>query len=154
VFRKGNLTVPSNNLKWTNQTADAPIIDTSTMVYIPLSKEGVLIAFAGADTTEKRIAFSNNCCYGTVSMATINIYDIASSTWYSVTATGSVPPQRMLPCSVVSASPDGSSFQIIMFKVGICSRVKHLRMYMSSQSRPSAGSKSVIRKTRSRAWDQ
>jgi len=106
----------ANNLKWTNQTADAPIIDTGTMVYIPLSKEGVLIAFAGADTTETSSAFSDNCCYGTVSMATINVYDIASSTWYSVTATGSIPPQRMLPCSVVSASSDGSSFQITMYQ--------------------------------------
>jgi hypothetical protein len=105
----------ANNLKWTNQTADAPIIDTGIMVYIPLSKEGVLIAFAGADTTETSSVFSDNCCYGTVSMATINIYNIASSTWYSVTATSSIPPQRILPYSVVSASPDMSSFQITMY---------------------------------------
>jgi hypothetical protein len=106
-----------NDLKWANQTADTPIVDTGTMVYIPLSKEGVVfLAFAGANTTETSSAFSDNCCYGTMSMATINLYDIASSTWYSITATGSIPPQCMLSYSVVSASPDGSSCQITMYQ--------------------------------------
>ena len=82
-----------NGLKWTNETADAPIIDAGSMAYIPLSEEGVLIAYGGVDTTATSNEFSNNCCYGTTDMAIIHVYDIASSTWYSVTASGQIPQE-------------------------------------------------------------
>jgi hypothetical protein len=105
-----------NDLKWTNETANAPIIDAGSMAYIPISKEGVLIAYGGVDTTATSDAFESSCCYGTRDMSIINIYDIASSTWYSVTASGQIPPQREQQCSVVSVSPDSSSFQVTMYQ--------------------------------------
>jgi hypothetical protein len=105
-----------NDLKWTNVTANAPIVDAGSMAYIPLSKEGVLIAYGGVDTTTTSDEFSNNCCYATTDMSIINVYDIASSTWYSVTASGQIPPQREQQCSVVSVSPDSSSFQVTMYQ--------------------------------------
>lgn len=106
----------SNALKWANQTDNAPNIDTGSMAYIPLSKEGVLLAFGGVDTTATSDLFQNSCCYGTRDMSIINVYDIATNTWYSVTASGQIPPQRELACSVVSASPDSSSFQVTMYQ--------------------------------------
>ena len=55
-----------------------------------------------------------------VPLTDISIYDIASASWYSVTATG-IPPAAAIPeprgamCTIVSASPDNSSFQITMY---------------------------------------
>ena len=48
-------------------------------------------------------------------MATIDVYDIASSTWYRQTTNGEYPDTRVNPCSVVAAAPDGSSYNIYMF---------------------------------------
>lgn len=50
-----------------------------------------------------------------VSMSQISVYDIDSSSWYAVTATGNIPESRGQFCAVVSASPDESSFQVTIF---------------------------------------
>lgn len=48
-------------------------------------------------------------------MSKIGVYDIASDTWYNVTASGDIPPWRSAACTSVSAAPDDSSFQITMY---------------------------------------
>ncbi len=48
-------------------------------------------------------------------MNEIDIYDIATSSWYTQATSGSYPKVRVNPCSVVAAAPDGSSYNIYMF---------------------------------------
>jgi hypothetical protein len=48
-------------------------------------------------------------------MSVIDVYDIASSTWYKQSTTGASPPIRVNPCAVVAAAPDGSSFNIYLY---------------------------------------
>ena len=47
-----------------------------------------------------------------VPFSQISVYDIASGSWFVVTATGGIPPGRRQFCVVVSAAPDLSSFQV------------------------------------------
>ena len=48
-------------------------------------------------------------------MSTILVYDIQSSTWFSVTASGDQPGPRRQACSVAAVSPDESAFHITMY---------------------------------------
>lgn len=45
----------------------------------------------------------------------IDVYDIASSTWYKQPTSGTTPTIRVNPCAVVFAAPDGSSFNVHMY---------------------------------------
>lgn len=48
-------------------------------------------------------------------MNNLDIYDIASSSWYKQSTAGSYPGLRVNPCAVVAAAADGSSYNIYMF---------------------------------------
>jgi hypothetical protein len=48
-------------------------------------------------------------------MNVIDVYDIATSTWYKQTTSGKTPQARVNPCAVVAAAPDGSSYNMYMF---------------------------------------
>ncbi|TAQ87907.1 hypothetical protein B7494_g3772 [Chlorociboria aeruginascens] len=74
------------------------------LVYVPgWGSEGILLGLAGG-TNE---TFTE--------MNIIDIYDIASSTWYQQSTSGATPPIRVNPCAVVAAAPDGSSFNIYLY---------------------------------------
>lgn len=48
-------------------------------------------------------------------MNVIDVYDIATSTWYKQATSGSTPKIRVNPCAAVAAAADGSSYQVHMF---------------------------------------
>ena len=48
-------------------------------------------------------------------MSTVNVYDIATNSWYNQATNGDYPDLRVNPCSVVAAAADGSSYNIYMF---------------------------------------
>lgn len=48
-------------------------------------------------------------------MNVIDVYDIASSTWYKQATSGPSPPIRVDPCAIVAAARDGSSFNIYLY---------------------------------------
>jgi len=48
-------------------------------------------------------------------MNIIDVYDIASSTWYKQSTTGKYPILRVNPCAVAASAPDGSSTNVYMF---------------------------------------
>ncbi len=48
-------------------------------------------------------------------MDQISVYDIRSSAWYGMNATGDVPTPRRRFCAGVSAAPDQSSFQVTIY---------------------------------------
>ncbi|KAJ8061175.1 hypothetical protein OCU04_010248 [Sclerotinia nivalis] len=74
------------------------------LVYVPgWGVDGLLLGLAGgtnATFTEMNI---------------IDVYDIASSTWYKQSTSGATPPIRVNPCAVVAAAPDGSSFNVYLY---------------------------------------
>ena len=48
-------------------------------------------------------------------MNAINVYDIATSSWYIQSTSGETPKIRVNPCAVVAAAADGSSYNVYMF---------------------------------------
>lgn len=48
-------------------------------------------------------------------MNSINIYDIATSSWYTQATSGETPAIRVNPCAVTAVAQDGSSYNIYMF---------------------------------------
>jgi len=48
-------------------------------------------------------------------MNVIDVYDIATSTWYKQSTSGDYPVLRVNPCAVAASAPDGSSTNIYMY---------------------------------------
>ena len=48
-------------------------------------------------------------------MNNVNIFDIATSSWYTQSTSGQTPNIRVNPCAVIAAAQDGSSYNIYMF---------------------------------------
>ena len=48
-------------------------------------------------------------------MNVINVYDIATSTWYQQATSGEYPKPRVNPCAVAASAPDGSSTNVYIY---------------------------------------
>ncbi len=48
-------------------------------------------------------------------MNVIDVYDIASSTWYKQSTSGKYPSIRVNPCAVAASAPDGSSTNVYLY---------------------------------------
>ncbi|KAI9701063.1 MAG: hypothetical protein M1836_001732 [Candelina mexicana] len=104
-----------SHLRWTNQSGtDVPGFNQAGLEYIRVGKAGVLIAWGGYNTVNWGLDDSK-WPWNYRPMDNIAVYDIDTSTWYNVTATGDIPSTRAQFCSAVSAAPDDSSFQIHMY---------------------------------------
>lgn len=77
------------------------------MVYLPASDSGLLIYFGGISQSN-----STNTTTAGSPMDTIFIYDIASSKWYTQTATGDVPEMRRRFCAGATWASDRSSYNM------------------------------------------
>lgn len=76
------------------------------LVYVPgFGKQGILLALAGGTNTTY------------TQMNNIDVYDIANSTWYKQSTSGSTPNIRVNPCAVIAAAPDGSSYNICTYSL-------------------------------------
>ncbi|KAK2763839.1 hypothetical protein FQN54_009457 [Arachnomyces sp. PD_36] len=74
------------------------------LVYVPgFSEDGIILGLGGG-TNE---TFTQ--------MNVIDIYDIATSTWYKQATTGDTPKIRVNPCAVAASAEDGSSTQIYLY---------------------------------------
>ncbi|KKY22600.1 putative kelch repeat protein [Phaeomoniella chlamydospora] len=74
------------------------------LAYIPgYGKNGIIIGLAGG----------TNATF--TQMNVIDVYDIATSTWYKQYTSGTTPEYRVNPCAVVVSAPDGSSTNVYMF---------------------------------------
>ncbi|KAK6541490.1 hypothetical protein TWF694_007299 [Orbilia ellipsospora] len=102
--------------RWVNRVDNGPSLVGSALNYLRYGKQGVLVAFGGSDynvTTNSYNEYMNN----------IKVFDIDSSKWYTVQATGGssekdIPPSGQIFYSGVSAAPDDSSFQITIYYQG------------------------------------
>lgn len=88
----------------TNAGPDAIGRAEGVMVYIPASDRGLLIYFGG-------ITQNNGTTAGSP-MDTILIYDVASSKWYTQTASGDVPEMRRRFCAGATWAQDRSSYNM------------------------------------------
>ncbi|KAH7345963.1 hypothetical protein BKA66DRAFT_325438 [Pyrenochaeta sp. MPI-SDFR-AT-0127] len=79
------------------------------MVSLPVSDRGMLIYFGGIEDP-----FRNGSIVA-ANMSKIHIYDIASSGWYSQTATGDIPLARRQFCADVTWADDKTSFNIYLY---------------------------------------
>ncbi|OJD19156.1 hypothetical protein AJ78_00856 [Emergomyces pasteurianus Ep9510] len=111
----------SANLQWTNVTkvegedaVEAARIANGGMDYVRLGKSGILVAFGGYDTSKKGTN-TTATSQDLRAMDKIGVYDIDSSTWYEIQATGDIPKPRTAFCTAVSSAPDDSSFQVHMY---------------------------------------
>ncbi|KAI9794944.1 MAG: hypothetical protein M1833_007318 [Piccolia ochrophora] len=105
---------------WTNETKGngsqgdpVPNILAGEMVYLPVGEAGALVTFGGYDKS-----LPKNIFWKDIPMNQISLYDVASSTWYQVNATGvdgNIPSHRAEFCAAVSRAPDDSSFQVTMY---------------------------------------
>ncbi|KAK6338638.1 hypothetical protein TWF696_009449 [Orbilia brochopaga] len=96
------------------------------MLYVPISDNGMLVAFGGVQvpgpdqtlngTISRLSGLSTAPNITGIPMSEISLYDIASSKWYTQTATGEVPPSRRLFCAGVGTGnvrgPDGRMRQV------------------------------------------
>ncbi|MCJ1241270.1 hypothetical protein MMC14_009274 [Varicellaria rhodocarpa] len=74
------------------------------LVYIPgFGNDGVLLGLAGG----------TNATYTEINE--IDIYNIATSTWYKQATSGTAPGFRVDPCAVAASAADGSSTNVYMF---------------------------------------
>lgn len=105
-----------DDVTWTNQTKfsgskgeSVPEVLSGGLVYLPVGKAGILLLLGGSD--------ANSSIFNMRSMENIAVYDIDSSAWYSVVATGTpdIPNGRAEFCLAVSRAPDDSSFQVTMY---------------------------------------
>ena len=76
-------------------TAGFPERADGTLLYVPgFGAEGILLGLAGgANSTLQQ-------------MNIIDVFDIATSTWYKQAASGPTPKYRVNPCAVVAAAPE------------------------------------------------
>ncbi|GAB7347467.1 hypothetical protein MBLNU459_g4381t1 [Dothideomycetes sp. NU459] len=85
-------------------TAGFPERADGLLLYVPgFSTDGILIGLAGGTNTTFQ------------QMNIVDVYDIATSTWYKQATSGPIPNMRVNPCAVVAAAPDGSSYNVYMF---------------------------------------
>ncbi|TVY27341.1 Kelch repeat-containing protein [Lachnellula hyalina] len=74
------------------------------LVYVPgWGDEGIILGLAGGTNT----TFTE--------MNIIDIYDVANSTWYKQSTSGTSPQIRVDPCAAVAAAPDGTSFNVYLY---------------------------------------
>ncbi|KAF1839262.1 hypothetical protein BDW02DRAFT_585319 [Decorospora gaudefroyi] len=79
------------------------------LLFLPVSDSGILIYFGGIEDTYR------NGSFDAANMSEIHIYDMASSKWYTQTATGEVPLARRQFCADVTWPDDQSSFNIYLY---------------------------------------
>ncbi|PGH14032.1 hypothetical protein AJ79_03301 [Helicocarpus griseus UAMH5409] len=74
------------------------------LVYVPgFGKEGIILGLAGG----------TNATF--TQMNVIDVYDIATSTWYKQSTSGQAPKIRVNPCAVAASAADGSSTQVYLY---------------------------------------
>ncbi|KAK0619948.1 hypothetical protein B0T14DRAFT_220847 [Immersiella caudata] len=107
---------------WKNDTlpADIPGRANPELVWVPVGKQGILVALGGVVFPDfsSHLSKSPNEAESKAQspgfMSTIDIYDVESGTWYRQPTTGG-PGQLTRGCAVVAPAQDYSSFSIYYY---------------------------------------
>ncbi|KAG8528561.1 uncharacterized protein KY384_006733 [Bacidia gigantensis] len=107
IFNSSDPSQPS----WENVTdIDVPYFWDPTTQYLRYGEAGILVSIGGWESE-----WHNSTGVQLRDMSSIQIYDIAGRRWFTVFATGNIPPPRGSFCSGISAAPDDSSFQMLIY---------------------------------------
>ncbi|KAI1422303.1 hypothetical protein F5Y12DRAFT_799738 [Xylaria sp. FL1777] len=108
--------------KWSNSTLPSGIPSRAnpSVVWVPVGEQGILVVLGGVsypeystvNKTSANVAQSEKD--SPTYMANIDIYDIASGTWYQQPTTGA-PSQLAMGCAVVATAQDYSSYNIYYY---------------------------------------
>ncbi|KAJ5502111.1 Galactose oxidase/kelch beta-propeller [Penicillium fimorum] len=111
--------------KWTNDTLPSyiPPRSNAELVWVPVSKSGVLVAIGGvinpvALSRSYNLNSSQTAESKRISptfMETVSVFDVDSKTWYLQKTKGDIPPQLTAFCSVLASAADGSSHNIYIY---------------------------------------
>lgn len=107
IFNSSDPLQPS----WVNVTDNSiPYFWGSATQYVRFGEAGVLVSVGGfvTESTSYNLEPFRE-------MNNVQIYDIAARNRFTVVATGDIPPPRLSACSALSAAPDDSSFQMILY---------------------------------------
>ncbi|KAK5058536.1 hypothetical protein LTR84_010799 [Exophiala bonariae] len=114
----GVVTQDFSSQRWDNVTTNIPnqsqYRTQAKSVFVPNFGDKGFIVTVGGESPETEESFYEEAKFMT-DMSTITLYDIASDTWYTQTATGEIPPPRSEFCAVGVNSSDGSSFEMFVY---------------------------------------
>lgn len=105
-------------------TATFPNRADSALVYVPgYGASGILVSIGGGTNvsfvSRIRVHVATQWSLTDIPLQTqmnvIDVFDIATSTWYKQSTAGSYPTLRVNPCAVAASAPDGSSTNIYMY---------------------------------------
>lgn len=110
---------------WSNATLPdyIPGRANAELVWVPVSKSGVLVAVGGvinpvelwrtSKLNDSQTAESKRI--SPTFMETVSVYDVDSHKWYLQNTTGDIPGQLTQFCSVLASAPDNSSHNIYIY---------------------------------------
>lgn len=112
--------------KWTNTTLPPEVVPriSPELAFVPVGGSGILVVIGGVPETAsvRSVPKLNDTqkvnvqTQGKEFLATIPVYDIASSTWYLQETYGTPPPHPLSEfCSVVASTDDGSTHNIYIY---------------------------------------
>lgn len=96
---------------WRNVTLGG-IQDTALF---PNRADGVILYVPGYGVNGILVSMAGGTNESFTQMNVIDVYDVASSTWYRQSTSGAYPILRVNPCAVALSAPDGSSTNIYMY---------------------------------------
>ncbi|KAL6902658.1 hypothetical protein GGI43DRAFT_347415 [Trichoderma evansii] len=107
---------------WSNKSLPSDIKGRASpeVVWVPVGEQGILVALGGvvfpeyANVTRTSQNAKASESQSPEFMQTIDVYDVASKTWYTQPTTGG-PSTRARGCAVVATASDSSSFNIYYY---------------------------------------
>ncbi|KAF8851662.1 hypothetical protein BDZ45DRAFT_678961 [Acephala macrosclerotiorum] len=119
-----NMTVQTEET-WKNLTLPTTVPGriNAELVWVPVSKQGVLVAIGGViDIQFESLTTSLNLTEQTQTnatspkfMSTVSVYDIADGIWYEQPTSETPPPMLTQGCTVMASAQDGSSHNIYWY---------------------------------------
>jgi len=114
-----------NKPKWDNDTLPSTVPGRASpeIVWVPVSKQGALIAIGGViDPSYASLTQTNNASTNAQSqrispefMTTVSVYDVANKVWYEQETSGDSPGALNQGCTVVASAEDMSSHNIYWY---------------------------------------
>lgn len=107
----GLIAFDSKTMSWKNETSENVVSSSfrGAMVSTHFGADGTLVVIGGY-FKDTNILTITGPSFAMRDMSNIGVYDVASATWFNVTATGDIPANRANFCAAVSAAEDYSRY--------------------------------------------
>ncbi|CAK7227000.1 hypothetical protein SCUCBS95973_006388 [Sporothrix curviconia] len=122
TWTNATLLPPSSSSSSSSSSAETKGRANPSLVWVPVGAQGILVAVGGVLDPEwvsvsgKSENANASAAASPAFLTTIDVYDVASKTWYQQPTTGGGSlGQRTRGCAVVAAAQDASSFNIYYY---------------------------------------